>query len=137
MDRSSTSKFKDNGYTNDRERISQASSSSGYNDVADLVENMFVDHRSEDQKKLQEARVTSFLSGLPLIGGFVKGIDQARQLEDYYNNTGKLPTYPANSSIGYSGLGHSAGSAALSMIPDGQNDLYQFYSGEPDRTLYQ
>lgn len=136
-DRRKTSKANDSNYSNDRERISKASDTqSGYNDVADMMENMFEDHRTEDQKALQEARVTSFLSGMPLIGGFIQGTESARQLEDYYKNTGMLPKYPGRSSIGYGGLGSAVGNTAMSLIPDGKNDLYQFYTGEPDRMMY-
>ena len=74
---------------------------------------------------------------MPIIGNFVRGVEQARQVEDLYNSTGKVSAYPGLTG-GYGGLGSAVGGAALSgvKIATGVNDLYQFYSGEPDAFRY-
>lgn len=134
FDRRSTGKSKDTDYSNDRERISQAAdSSTGYNDVSDMLESMFVDHRTEDEKKMQEQRAISFLSGFPIVGSIIRGSEQARQVEDLYNKTGKTAAYPGLNG-GYGGIGAAAGGSVLAAnrIANGFNDLYQFYTGEPD-----
>lgn len=87
---------------------------------------------------LFEARTKSFLSGLPVIGPMVQAYDRSQQLEDYYKNTGKVPSYPGINSPGggYSQLGSVVGNGIAAMvgkIADGTNDLYQFYAGEPDQ----
>lgn len=104
----------------------------------ELMEKM--NNMSQDEydrkKKLQEQMVLSFLSGLPGIGGFVSGYDRAKQMQDYYKNTGQVPNYYTNiPGGGFSTLGSAVGNA-LSKIPGGQNDLYQFYAGEPDGMAY-
>lgn len=120
--------------SNPRSQEDKNFSSEGINNLEDFFSTMFKDTRSEDQKRLQNARVISFLSGVPYVGNFIQGIDRARQVEDLYNNTGRVPEYPALSG-GYGQLGHAVGSAALggaSKIANGFNDLYQYYTGEVD-----
>lgn len=89
--------------------------------------------------KLQEAQALSFLSGLPLIGGIFNGYQQARYMDDYYKNTGMVPTYPGYTMSGYSGFGRAAGNLALSAasnlggsvgynVKEGTKDLLTFYN---------
>lgn len=88
-----------------------------------------------DNPELFEARLKSFLSGVPYVGPFVQAYDQSQMLEDLYKRTGKVPAYPGYSSIGYGGLGSAIGNTARNVanrIADGSNDLYQYYAGEPD-----
>lgn len=86
----------------------------------------------DNKKKLQEQEVLSFLSALPGIGPFISSADKIRQMQDYYNNTGQVPTYYTNMpGGGLSSLGN-AFSQLVTKIPKGQNDLYRFYAGEPD-----
>lgn len=127
-------KSKSYGSNNPRSNDNRDPIDSGYNDVSDMFDTMFTDHRSDSEKQLQEARVKSFLSGFPLIGPFIQGVERAQQLEDLYDSTGKTPAYPATSGVGYGGIGHSVGSALTSglKVMDGINDLYHFYSGSPD-----
>lgn len=124
-----------NGSTNERSRTSESGfSSEGYNNVEDFYNTMTRDLRTEDQKQLQEAQVKSFLGGVPIVGGFVKGVESAKQMEDLYNSTGKTPAYPALSGTGFGGVASAASNLAFSAnrIANGFNDLYHFYSGEPD-----
>lgn len=98
--------------------------------------NKFMSNSIGTDDPLFETRLKTFLSGVPYIGPMVQSYDQIRYLEDYYRNTGKIPTYPfINSPGGYGGLGSVAGHAVggmVSKIANGSHDLYEFYSGEPD-----
>lgn len=90
----------------------------------------------EERKKLQEMKVLSFLSALPGIGPFITAYDKNKQMDDYYKNTGQVPTYYTNMpGGGLFSLGNAV-SQLVSKIPNGQNDLYQFYAGEPDGMMY-
>lgn len=106
------------------------------NSVGEYDLNQFMENSIGTGDPLFETRLKTFLSGVPYIGPMVQSYDQIRYLEDYYKNTGKIPTYPfINSPGGYSQLGNVAGHAVGGMvnkIANGSNDLYQFYSGEPD-----
>lgn len=87
---------------------------------------------------MDSARVQSFISGLPFLGGVVRGIDQARYAEDYYRNTGMAPKYPSLAP-GYSGLSTGLGNVAMAAasrlgggsgynVKEGTNDLLSFYN---------
>lgn len=90
----------------------------------------------DNRMKLQEMQVLSFLSALPGIGPFVTAADKSKQMQDYFNNTGQVPTYYTNMpGGGLSSLGNAV-SQLVSKIPNGHNDLYQFYAGEPDGMMY-
>lgn len=94
----------------------------------------------DDETKLREAELLSFMSGMPIIGGFVRGIQGARYMDDYYRNTGFIPSYPGLNDPygGFSTLGRSVGNAALSLatrggsagynVKEGTNDLLTFYN---------
>jgi len=101
--------------------------------VEDFIQREFVDKAS-----LRGAEVDSVLSGLPLVGNFFKGLDGVNSLEDLYNNSGKVPSYPASQNSGASGSGLGKSIPGLARkIENGVNDLYQFYTGEKDLTLEQ
>lgn len=80
---------------------------------------------------LRTAQILGFGSGFPILGGLINGWQGAVQMEDLYNNTGKVPAYPGLQSLGTGGIG-SAVSQAM-RIADGSNDLYRYYAGEPDQ----
>lgn len=94
----------------------------------------------DDETKLREAEFLSFLSGMPLVGGFVRGIQGARYMDDYYRNTGFIPSYPGLNDPygGFSTLGRTVGNTALSLasrggsagynVKEGTNDLLKFYN---------
>lgn len=91
----------------------------------------FID--SEIQKSdLRGAEIASFARGLPIIGGIVGGVEGVQQLEDLYNNTGKIPAYPGSSGPGAQGLAQ-AGVGVARKIEEGLNDLGEYYAG--DRNL--
>lgn len=88
--------------------------------------------KSENQKApLRSAELTSFIGGLPLVGNVVRGIEGINQLEDLYNNSGKVPAYPASGSPGAQGLASAAAGIAR-KIEDGVHDLGVYYSGDVD-----
>lgn len=101
---------------------------SSNNDVSKFFE--------EEAKKadLRGAEISSFLSGLPLIGNVIKGFDGINQLEDLYNNTGKVPEYPASQGLASSALGKGIGGISR-KIENGTHDLFHFYSGDQDDTI--
>lgn len=92
------------------------------------------------ERKIREASALSFMSGLPLIGGVIRGVQSARYMDDYYRNSGFIPSYPGLNDPygGYSGLGRSAGNIASSLlsptgsagynVKEGTNDLMKFYN---------
>lgn len=94
----------------------------------------------DDDTKMREAQFLSFLSGVPLVGGFVRGIQSARYMDDYYRNTGFIPSYPGLNDPygGYSGLARagsnlasavaSRGGSAGYNVKEGTNDLLSFYN---------
>lgn len=92
-------------------------------------------HYDENERQFNEAYWESIFSGVPIVGPLVKGIEGAKQLEDLYKNTGKVPAYPAISGVGGAGIGYTAANVAgmaANRIASGFHDLYQFYTGEPD-----
>lgn len=86
-----------------------------------------------NKKDLRGAQTETFLSGLPIIGGVIRGLEGANSLEDLYKRTGKVPAYPGTSPVGAGGLGSAVGQLAR-KIEDGTNDLAQFYAGEDVNT---
>lgn len=79
----------------------------------------FIDQTYSD---LNLSKAETFLSGFPIIGGFVNGINGAHQLEDYYNNTGYLPRYGSLQMAGASGIGRGLSYAAGAF---GSNNTYR------------
>jgi len=81
---------------------------------------------------LRAAQTESLLSGVPIAGDLLRGVNGVQQIEDLYNQTGKVAAYPAAQNLGASGVGYGLQSLAR-KIENGSNDLYQYYAGEPDR----
>lgn len=96
----------------------------GSNQISDFYQNEFINKSS-----LRGAQFETFLSGLPGVGGIVKGIDGIQQLDDLYNNTGKVPAYPGAQTTGASGIGKALG-GVVRKIEDGVHDLADYYAGE-------
>lgn len=96
----------------------------GTNQISDFYQKQFV-----DKSALRGAEIETFLSGLPGVGGVVKGLDGIQQLEDLYDRTGKIPAYPGLQTPGASGIGKSLGGVAR-KIEDGVHDLADYYAGE-------
>lgn len=96
------------------------------NDVSDFFEREIV-----NKADLRGAEAVSFASGLSGIGDIVRGIEGVNQMEDLYNNTGKVAHYPGASGSGASSLGHAL-SDLPNKIADGSHDLYEFYTGASD-----
>lgn len=99
------------------------------NAISDFYEREFV-----DKADLRGAEAVSFASGLPIVGGIVRGVEGVNQLEDLYNNTGKVPEYPGSSGPSAQGLA-SAATGISRKIEEGSHDLGEYYSG--DTTLDQ
>lgn len=100
--------------------------SNGLRDVSDFMQNEIV-----NKSDLRGAQLETFLGGLPIVGGVIRGLEGASQLEDLYNRTGKVPAYPTLNSTGASGLGSTLGQLTR-KIENGSNSLHEFYSGEPE-----
>lgn len=99
--------------------------------VEDFLQKEFIDKGS-----LRGAEVESVLSGLPLVGNMLKGVEGVQQLEDLYDNSGKIPQYPAAQNSGATGSGLGKSIPGLSRkIESGINDLFEFYTGEKDVTI--
>lgn len=98
------------------------------------AKNGYTDFIDDEVSKagLRGAEITSFLRGLPIVGNMIGGIEGVQQLEDLYNNTGKVPAYPGSSGVGAQGLAQ-AGVGIARKIEEGLNDLGEYYSG--DRNL--
>lgn len=90
----------------------------------------FIDSEIE-KSDLRGAEATSFISGLPIVGGLVKGVEGIQQLEDLYKNTGKTTAYPGSSGPGAQGIAQ-AGVGIARKIEDGLNDLGEYYAGDPN-----
>ena len=84
-----------------------------------------------DKSQLRGAEIEGVLSGLPIVDNFVRGINGIQQMEDLYNNTGKVVNYAGSNNLGTSGLGRGLETVA-NKIADGTHDLHQFYSGDSD-----
>lgn len=80
---------------------------------------------------LRGAELESFVSGFPIVGNIIKGVEGVNQLEDLYNNTGKIPEYPGTSGVGAQGLA-SAATGITRKIEEGSHDLGEYYSGDRD-----
>lgn len=83
-----------------------------------------------NKSELRGAQIEGFVSGLPVAGDIVRGIEGVNQMEDLYNNTGKVLHYPGANSLGTSSLGHTIPELSR-KIEDGSHDLATFYSGDP------
>lgn len=88
-------------------------------------------HSEMEKSDLRDAEARQIASGLPIVGDLLKGQDGISQLEDLYAKTGKTAQYAAVQNTGAASLGHFAGTLA-NQVANGFNDLYQYYSGEPD-----
>ena len=94
------------------------------NTVDDFIQNEVI-----DKSDLRGAEVESVLSGLPIVGDVVKGVEGVNQLEDLYDRTGKVPAYPAETRSGGAGIGRAVGTLTR-KIENGTHDLAEYYSGE-------
>lgn len=90
----------------------------------------------DEQKKseLRGAEIVSAMSGVPVVGNIIQGINGINQLEDLYRNTGKVPEYGTLSSGSASGLGKGLDKLA-NKIERGTHDLFEHYSGSKDDTV--
>lgn len=97
------------------------------------AKNAYTDFVESEMAKsdLRGAELESFVSGLPIVGNVIKGVEGVNQLEDLYNNTGKIPEYPGVSGVGAQGLA-SAATGIARKIEEGSNDLGEYYSGDRD-----
>lgn len=84
-----------------------------------------------DKAELRGAQEEAALSGIPILGDFLRGVGAIQQMDDLYNRTGKTAAYSANQNLGAAALGYG-GAAASQLIRDGTTDLYQYYAGVPD-----
>lgn len=99
-----------------------------HNDVSRFFE--------DEQKKsdLRGAEIVSALSGVPVIGNIIQGINGINQMEDLYRNTGKVSEYGTISSGNASGLGKGL-DKLVGKIESGTHDLFEHYSGTKDDTI--
>lgn len=91
----------------------------------------FFTNEVANKSDLRGSQVEAVLSGVPVVGDILRGVEGATQLEDLYNRTGKLAQYPALQNMGMSSLGHLAGDISK-KIEGGTHDLAEFYSGDRD-----
>lgn len=99
-----------------------------HNDVSKFFE-------SEQSKGgLRGAEVVSALSGVPVIGNIIQGINGINQLEDLYSKTGKVPEYGTSLTGNASGLGKGIDKLA-GKIESGTHDLFEHYAGTKDDTI--
>lgn len=89
----------------------------------------FFTNEVANKSDLRGTQAEAVLSGVPLVGDLLRGVEGATQLEDLYNKTGKTAEYPALQNMGMSSLGHLAGDITK-KIEGGTNDLAEFYSGD-------
>lgn len=104
------------------------------NDVSKFFENEVV-----NKADLRGAELVTGLSGLPIAGDLIRGINGVEQLEDLYNKTGKVPAYPGGSSNGASGVTEGLNDLAKGFsrkIENGTNSLHTFYSGEEEKPTW-
>lgn len=107
----------------------EASSLGGlaHNDVSRFFE-------SEQSKgDLRGAEIVSALSGVPIVGNIIQGINGINQIEDLYARTGKVPEYGTTSTGNASGLGKGLDKLA-GKIESGTHDLFKHYAGTQDDT---
>lgn len=99
-----------------------------HNDVSKFFE--------DEQKKndLRGAEIVSIMSGIPYLGDFVKGIQGVAQMEDLYDNFGKVSEYGTSSAGSASGLGKGL-DKLTGKIESGTHDLFEHYAGSKDDTL--
>ena len=108
---------------------SKFAGSIGLNDYSNFVRSELV-----DKAELRGAQIEGFASGLPIVGGLVKGVNNVEQMEDLFNNTGKVSAYPGVQSSGLSSAGKSV--AGISRkIEAGTHDLFEHYTGTKDDTI--
>lgn len=97
------------------------------------AKNAYTDFVESEMAKsdLRGAEIETFVRGLPYIGGIVGGVEGVQQLEDLYDNTGKIPAYPGSTGVGAQGLA-SAAAGITRKIEEGSHDLGEYYSGDRD-----
>lgn len=88
----------------------------------------------KSKSDLRGSEIVSFLSGLPIFGSLIRGIQGVNQLEDLYNNTGKVSYYPGIQTAGASGL--ATGGFGFGRMASGTNDLYKFYTGDEKDPMF-
>ena len=91
----------------------------------------------EDEQKKQELRGAEFvsaLSGVPVLGNIIQGINGINQMEDLYARTGKVSEYGTLSSGNASGLGKGIDKLP-GKIERGTHDLFEHYAGSKDDTI--
>lgn len=89
----------------------------------------------EERAKLRSAQINAIGSGVPVLGGILRGFEGVEKLEDYYKNSGFLPEYQFSDYFGAGGLGSALGYALGNhgdgQYPDnpkyGQRDLEKFH----------
>lgn len=94
------------------------------NNISDFINNEIV-----NKADLRGSQLEAVLSGMPVVGNVLRGVEGANQLEDLYNRTGKTVQYPAIQNMGMSSLGHLANDISK-KIEGGTHDLAEFYSGD-------
>lgn len=99
------------------------------NDVSRFFEREMI-----DKSDLRGAEVVSAMSGVPLVGDIIKGINGINQMEDLYSRTGKVSEYGTTSSGNSSGLGKGIDKLS-GKIEGGTHDLFEHYAGSKDDTL--
>lgn len=97
--------------------------------VVDNDVSRFFERELVNKSQLRGAEAEGILSGVPIVGDFVRGIEGVNQMEDLYNRTGKVANYPGASNLGSSSIGHAIADLP-NKIADGTHDLYQFYTGD-------
>lgn len=99
------------------------------NDVSRFFEREMI-----DKSDLRGAEIVSAMSGVPLVGDIIKGINGINQMEDLYSRTGKVSEYGTTSSGNSSGLGKGLDKLSA-KIERGTHDLFEHYAGSKDDTL--
>lgn len=97
----------------------------GFNDLSAFLQN------EADKGALRGAEVEGVLSGVPIVGDVLRGLNGVQQMEDLYDRTGQTVAYGASQNLGTSALGHASDSLTR-KIESGSNDLAEFYSGDRD-----
>lgn len=90
------------------------SGASAIRDVADFYQSEVV-----EKDDLRTAQVESVLGGVPIVGSVLRGLEGVQQLEDYYNNAGKVPEYPLGNSLSGAGLGAGVSSGVSALTGNG------------------